>query len=108
MADLPFQVVKGGIRLSLRLTPKAAKNSFGPLGADAAGNFFLKARVTSMPEGGKANKSLLKMLSKSLKIPLAKISVASGKTNRNKQILIEGDGPALMARLQQWMKEFQT
>lgn len=100
--------VAEGVRLSLRLTPGAAKNDFGPLAEDAAGVIFLKARVTSVPEKGKANKSLLKMLAKALKIPVGSISVASGLTNRNKQILIKGDSAELSIKLDHWFKEFKT
>jgi uncharacterized protein YggU (UPF0235/DUF167 family) len=45
------------------------------------------------------------MLAKSLKIPAGDISVASGATNRNKQLLIEGDSGMLAAKLEQWIED---
>lgn len=88
--------------LSIRLRPKASKNSFGPLD-DATGH--LKAKVTTVPEDGKANKALIKMLAKSLKHPVSKISIASGGTNRDKQLLIAGDGQELFQKVTTWVKE---
>lgn len=96
-----------GVRLAIRLTPKAAKNTFGPVEKTAEGNAQLKAYVTTVPEDGKANKSLIKLLAKSLKWPTGKFSVASGATNRNKQILIEGDSIKLAAKLEQWIRDNQ-
>lgn len=103
-----YSCVAEGVRLSLRLTPKASKNDLGPLALDADGALYLKARVTTVPENGKANKSLLKLLAKALKIPVGSISVASGLTNRNKQILIKGDSAELIIKLDHWFKEFKT
>ncbi|MBL4893707.1 MAG: DUF167 domain-containing protein, partial [Emcibacter sp.] len=45
-----------GVRLAIRLTPKASKNHFGPVAKSADGKAQLKAYVTTVPEDGKANK----------------------------------------------------
>ncbi|MCF8473311.1 MAG: DUF167 family protein [Emcibacter sp.] len=89
----------------IRLTPKASKNCFGPVEFDHIGRAYLKAHVTTVPENGKANKTLIKNLSKSLGLPLGNISVASGATNRNKQILIEGDSKDLFEKIGLWIKD---
>ena len=105
---MPISPLTNGVRLAIKLTPKAAKNRFGACEENADGKFQLKAYVTTVPEDGKANKSLIKMLSKSLKLPSRDISIASGATNRNKQILIEGDPQDLMAKLEQWIKDVSS
>lgn len=94
-----------GVRLAIRLTPKASKNYFGPVAKSVDGKAQLKAYVTTVPEDGKANKSLIKMLAKSCKLSAGKISVASGATNRNKQLLIEGSPKDLTAQLENWIKD---
>lgn len=101
----PVTPIAEGVRLRIRLTPKAARAGFGPLERNAAGEVFLKARVTTAPEDGKANKSLVKMLARALKLPAGDISVASGATSRNKQILIKGDGPEHVARITNWIRD---
>ncbi len=102
---MPITPHSKGMRLAVRLTPKASKNRFGAVEKTADGAAHLKAYVTTVPEGGKANKSLIKMLAKSLKIPAGDISVASGATNRNKQLLIEGDSGMLAVKLEHWIEE---
>lgn len=73
------------------------------MAADGAAR--LKAYVTTVPENGKANKSLIKMLAKACKLPAGTISVASGATSRNKQLLIEGVSQDLTAKMEQWIKD---
>ena len=90
--------------LPVRLTPNAAKNELGDIEQDAAGQKLLKARVTAVPEKGKANKALIKLLSKELGIPASQFSVASGATNRNKQIEISGDPDVVYKLITDWMK----
>ena len=102
---MPLSPDNRGVRLRVRLTPKASKNRVGPVERAADGCAYLKAYVTTVPEGGKANKSLIKMLAKSCKVPAGKFSVALGATNRNKQIVIEGETDALTIKLGQWIKE---
>lgn len=102
---MPITPHDRGVRLSIRLTPKASKNHFGQVEKAADGKSYLKAYVTTVPEDGKANKRMIKMLAKSCKLPAGKFSVASGATNRNKQILIEGETTALAQMLGQWIKE---
>jgi len=40
----------------------------------------------SPPEGGKANKELLKVLSKALQIPVSDLNLVSGEKSRNKTV----------------------
>jgi uncharacterized protein (TIGR00251 family) len=46
--------------------------------------------LTSPPEGGKANKELLKLLSKMLKVAVSQMEIQSGEKSRNKSIAIPG------------------
>lgn len=96
---MPFERVENGVRLRVKLTPKAARDMVGGIFEDADGAAVLKAGVTAAPEDGKANAALIKMLSKKWKIPKSAFSVISGATSRNKTLLIEGDPAALCAKL---------
>ncbi len=102
---MPITLHAKGVRLAIKLTPKAAHNRFSSVEKSADGSAYLKAYVTVVPENGKANKSLIKMLSKSCKLPASDISVASGVTSRNKQLLIVGNGQELTLRLRKWIKD---
>ena len=65
----------------------------------ADGLAHLKARVTAVPEKGKANKALVALLSKALKIPKTTISIISGDTARQKILRIEGDPEDLKSKI---------
>lgn len=87
------------MQVRLRLTPKASANRITGVQSDAAGNIVLKAQVTAVPEGGKANAALIKMLSKEWKLAKSSIEVVQGATNRNKTLLISGDVEELYSKL---------
>lgn len=56
----------------------------------------LKIRVTVPPEGGKANKAVIELLSKALKVPKSSIEIVRGDTSRNKVIFISGVSPSFI------------
>jgi uncharacterized protein (TIGR00251 family) len=47
--------------------------------------------LKSAPERNQANQELIKLLSKTLKIPMVDIVITAGKTSRNKRVKIELD-----------------
>jgi uncharacterized protein (TIGR00251 family) len=95
--------VAGGVRVTVRLTPKASRDRVEQLVADADGAMMLKATVTAVPEDGKANAALLKLLSKEWKVPRSTMEIVLGATDRRKVLFISGDPADLAARLDQWM-----
>ena len=102
--DAPFARVSGGVSVRVHLTPKAARNAIAGTAKDAKGIPALKATVTAAPEGGKANKALIGMLSKSWRLPKTSISVKSGAGHRQKTLLVEGDTEMLFKKLRKWME----
>jgi uncharacterized protein (TIGR00251 family) len=74
-----------GVILKVRVQTRASRNEV--IGThDQA----LKIRVTAAPVGGAANKHLLKLLAKRLKIPQRQMSITSGATSGTKTISIQG------------------
>jgi uncharacterized protein (TIGR00251 family) len=86
------------IRLAVKVTPKASADRIQGWAEDEAGERILKIAVTAVPEDGKANKAVIALLAKRLKLPKSAITVASGETSRRKTLLIDGD-PAALAQL---------
>lgn len=87
-----FEPYKSGCILRIKLTPNATKNDLGNgIFVDADGAKYLKAGVTAAPEKGKANKELLKMLAKRLKIAGSSLDIISGQTDHLKKIYINMD-----------------
>jgi uncharacterized protein len=96
----PAQVhATDGLRLAVRLTPKAGRDSIDGLKPTADGSVELAVKVTAVPENGKANDALLRLLARTLKLPVSAFSLVAGATDRHKQILIGGDAVALDATL---------
>lgn len=71
-------------KITVKLTPGAKKNEIGDWEEDLFGDKTLKVYVTTIPENGKANKSMIDLLSKTWKIPKTSISIIRGATSRVK------------------------
>jgi uncharacterized protein YggU (UPF0235/DUF167 family) len=102
---MPLRRLDDGVSVAVRLTPKAGADRIDGVAEDAAGARILKARVTTVPESGKANAALLKLLAKNWKLPKSSLSVAGGAKDRNKVVHVAGDPAALYERLSRWLKE---
>jgi uncharacterized protein YggU (UPF0235/DUF167 family) len=72
---------------------------------DSDGASVLKASVTTVPEGGKANVTLIKILAKELKLAKSAFQIVHGATDRNKTLHITGDPDQLFEALQDWASE---
>ncbi len=102
----PLTLVEGGIRLAVRLTPKAARNAIEGTVLDANGQGELKVSVTTVPENGKANAALVKLLSKEWKIAKSCFDLVSGQTDRHKTLIITTSTPRDdLERLMLWIRE---
>ena len=73
------------MRFWVKVVPRSSKAEV--LGKEGD---VIKVKVTSPPEGGKANKELLEVLSKWLGVKKSKVKIVSGETSRKKLIEVEG------------------
>lgn len=97
----PLFPVPAGVRLHIRLTPKASRDAIQGLAPEADGGQVLKASVTAVPEDGKANVALIQLLSKAWKLPKSGFEIIAGATDRRKTLLIHGDTQTLLDHLRQ-------
>ena len=72
-------------RIRSKVLPKSSRNQV--IGKE--GDVF-KVKLTSPPVEGKANKALIELLAKRLKIAKGRIEIISGKRSKLKSILIHG------------------
>jgi uncharacterized protein (TIGR00251 family) len=83
-----FTPYDNGWIFPVRVTPKASRNSIAGLDRAQDGSTYLKVKVTAVPEDGKANAAVIKLLAKDWKVPKGSISVVRGDTSRNKTLKI--------------------
>jgi uncharacterized protein (TIGR00251 family) len=69
--------------INARIIPKSSRNEI--IGGDV-----VRIKVTSPPVDGKANKAVITLLSKQLKIPKKDVQIVSGEKSRNKKIRVYG------------------
>jgi uncharacterized protein (TIGR00251 family) len=94
-----FRQELDGIILFVRLTPRAAKDAIEGIKAAENGRYHLQARVRAVPEDGKANLALVRLLSKWLDVAVRDMTIVSGATSRLKHIKISGDAEELALKL---------
>lgn len=99
----PYAAVEGGVRLALRLTPRASRNGVDGIGQDAEGRSLLKLRLVAPPVEGAANEALIAFLAKTLSLRKADIAIRSGETSRIKILHLAGDSAALLQKLDAWL-----
>lgn len=87
-----------GIELRVRLTPKSSRDAVEDIVKTADGE-ALKARVTTVPEDGKANAALIMLIAGWIGVPKSSITIASGPKSRTKVLAITGDTTILGQRI---------
>jgi uncharacterized protein (TIGR00251 family) len=88
-----------GLILSVRLTPKSARDEIGGIDELADGRMVLKARVRAVPRDGEANEALIRLLAKALRIPAGAVRIEAGASGRLKTVHLQGDAETLAATL---------
>jgi uncharacterized protein len=99
----PYAATPGGVRLALRLTPRASRNGVDGITADAEGRPLLKLRLAAPPVEGAANDALIAYLAKVLSLRKADITIRSGETSRIKILHLAGDSAAILQKLDAWL-----
>lgn len=72
-----------GAEISVRVTPKASSNRI----VEEAGQ--IRVYVTVVPEGGKANAAVIKLLAKALGVAKSRLCLLRGETARDKLFRVE-------------------
>lgn len=77
MTDLTH-LAQTGAEILVRVTPKASRN------AVVAAEGAIRVYVTVVPEDGKANDAVVKLLAKALGVPKSRLQLLRGATSRDK------------------------
>ena len=101
---LPFRVEGEGLRLAVRVTPRASVNRIEGV-VEAGEGTALQVRLASPPVEGAANKALLALLAKALELRKADVVLLSGETSRLKIVALRGHPEELAGRLHRLMAD---
>ena len=85
--------------MAVRLTPKGGRDAIDGVETMSDGRAVLKARVRAVPEDGKANEALCKLIAKAAGVSNSSVVVSSGHTSRIKTLQISGDAARIGASL---------
>lgn len=77
--------VPGGVRLRLRVQPRASRTEVAGTHGDA-----IRVRLTAPPVDGAANEALVRFLAERLGVSRAAVRVVSGETSRSKVVEVDG------------------
>ena len=95
-----WSVVPGGVRLSVRVTPRAGRDGVEGIGVDADERPHVKVRVAAAPVDGEANESVEKIIAKWLGVAKGAVEVVGGETARTKLLMVDGDPVQLVRKCQ--------
>ncbi len=76
-------LVQPGAEIAVRVTPRASRNAVEVVEGS------VRVRVTTAPEGGKANADVQKLLARALGVPKSRLALIRGTTARDKVFRIE-------------------
>lgn len=82
---IPIHDSGTSITLAIRVHPRANQNAITGEVGDA-----LKVSLTTPPLQGRANEACVEFFAKLLKVPRSSVTIASGRSSRNKVIRVTG------------------
>ena len=101
MVERPWGAAPNGIVLTVRLTPKGARDAIEGIEPLADRRSALKVRVRAAPAEGAANATLIALIAKATGVPKRDVSLVAGLSARVKRLRIAGAPAALCAALEQ-------
>lgn len=87
-----------GVRIAVRVTPRAGGDGVNGGVRMADGGTRLQVRVAAAPADGAANKTVISLIAEAFDVSKSAVSITRGESAREKLIDIEGDTAALSQR----------
>jgi len=99
----PYAAEASGLRLAVRLTPRARREGLDGVILGTDGRPALQIRLAAPPVEGAANRALIAFLADGLGLRKADVTIRSGETARMKILLLAGNADCLVTRLEEWI-----
>ena len=100
MSEAPWRATPDGVVVACRLTPKGGRDAIDGVATLSDGARVLLVRVRAVPENGKANDALLRLIADKAGAPASRARLVAGAKSRLKQVAVTGDPAALIAKLE--------
>lgn len=102
---MPVSPVATGIRLAVRLTPRASREGVDGVVQGPDGRRMLQLRLAAPPVEGAANAALVAFVAKALRLRKSEVAIISGEKARLKLLQLSGDPAELSARAAAWIAD---
>jgi uncharacterized protein (TIGR00251 family) len=99
LPDGPIILTHDGVRVVIRLSPRARSDRLRGIAPTAEGGRAIKVSVTAPAQDGRANEALLQLLSQAWRLPRRDFSLAAGAGSTSKIVRVAGDSHRLLAKL---------
>ena len=99
MLDGPITPTRDGVRVAIRLSPRARSDRLLGIVTTAEGGRRVKASVTAPAYDRQANEALLQLLARAWRLPRQDLSIIVGAASRNKIVRVGGEPHQLIAKL---------
>jgi len=93
-ADLELKQTPAGTRMRLHVKAGSRKNAI--LGVRAGA---LQICVSAAPERGKANRGVMRLLARTLELPVTSLELIAGRGSRDKTVLVPAAPKTILIRL---------
>ena len=95
----PWEATAIGLRVHLRVTPRAKRPGIDGSVSDPDGRKRLAVKVAQPPADGAANKAVTALLAKAAGVPKSRVTLIAGAASRLKTVEIAGDGQLIASAL---------
>jgi uncharacterized protein (TIGR00251 family) len=102
---MPFTPVAKGVRLAVRLTPRASREGVDGVVQGPDERRMLQLRLAAPPVDGAANTALIAFVAKALRLRKSEVAIVSGEKARLKLLELSGDPQGLSARVTAWIAD---
>lgn len=102
---MPVTPVPKGVRLSVRLTPRASREGVDGVVQGPDGRWMLQLRLAAPPVDGAANAALVAFIAKALRLRKSEVAIVSGEKARLKLLELSGDPAELSVRVAAWIAD---
>jgi uncharacterized protein (TIGR00251 family) len=102
---MPVTPLAKGVRLAVRLTPRASREGVDGVVQGPDGRRMLQLRLAAPPVDGAANAALIGFVAKALRLRKSGVAIVSGEKARLKLLELSGDPVELSARVTAWIAD---